>query len=181
MTASLAGTYLAYPCEGAQETEVEAAGTSDSYKVASATRASLAPATWDSLAPATRDSLAPATRNSLGMLSRMALMIGFIGHLYLANWQSHFKGLFSHVLNVTSWRTDHHLLSNHSHYLPLKNFFTPLTPIRILNTDGDHFDLSLLCHPILYMTLPIACSVVASAQGGLSRGSCLAASKVEGA
>jgi hypothetical protein len=40
----------------------EAAGTSDSKEGASATRA------------------------SLGTLSRKTLIVGFIGHLYLANW-----------------------------------------------------------------------------------------------
>lgn len=114
---------------------MDAAGTSDSYEVASATRASLAPATWDSLAPITRD--------SLGMLNRMALMISFIGHLYLANWMSHFKVLFSHVLSATSLKTDHHLINHYYHCLPLKNFFNPLPPSRILNNQDDHFDLPL--------------------------------------
>jgi hypothetical protein len=62
ITASLAGTYVAYPCAVAYETEVEAADTSDSFDGAL------------------------ATRDSLGTFSRMALMIAFIGHLYLANW-----------------------------------------------------------------------------------------------
>jgi hypothetical protein len=145
---------VAYPCEVAYETEVEAADTLYSFDGA------------------------PVTKDSLGTFSRMALMIAFIGHLYLANWLSHFKGLFYHVLNATSWRTDHHLLSHHSQCLPLKNFFTPLTPNSILNTKDDHFGLPLLSLPILYMTSPIACSVVASALGVLSRVSCLAASKV---
>jgi hypothetical protein len=68
-TASLAGTYAAYPCEETVGTEEAAAGTSDSKEGA------------------------PATSESLGTLSRKTLIVGFIGHLYLAVSLSHFKAI----------------------------------------------------------------------------------------
>ena len=52
---------MACSCEGTEGTE-KAAGISDSYYVA------------------------PAASDSLGRLRRMALRVGFIGHLYLANF-----------------------------------------------------------------------------------------------
>ena len=88
-------------------------------------------------------------RDSYGRMGRNELMGGFIGHLYLANLLSHFKGLFSHVLNATSLRTDLHFLPNQDSRQRQTKNFTPPVSHSFLNNSDDNFYLLNLCHPTL--------------------------------
>ena len=105
------------------------------------------------------------------MLSRMAFMVGFIGHLYLADWLSNFKGLSSHWLNVTSLRTGHHLPDHPSFRRQIKNLSAAQLQSCLNNWEDAHFDWP----PAPSLTMVLA---QASEQVGLSPGSSLLAAMV---